>query len=58
MYQAAPVGVVGKAEKNTIMLRNSIQGVGEVARRLRTLAALSEDPSLIPGSCVVAHNHP
>lgn len=58
MYQAAPVGIVGNAEKNTLMLRNSTQGAGEVAQRFRALPALSEDTSLIPGCCMVAHNHP
>lgn len=58
MYQAAPAGVVEKAEENTIMLKSSTQGAGEVAQRFRALPALSEDTSLIPGCCMVAHNHP
>ena len=33
-------------------------GAGEVAQRLRTLAALPEVLSSIPRNYMVAHNHP
>jgi hypothetical protein len=38
-------------------VRTILKGTGEMARRLRTLAALPEDPGSISSTHVVAHNH-
>jgi hypothetical protein len=33
------------------------EGIGEMAQQLRALAALAEDPVLIPSIHMVVHNH-
>jgi hypothetical protein len=44
-------------ENKVEKLFKNLSGAGEVAQWLRTVAALPEVLSLIPGNHMVAHNH-
>lgn len=60
--EVGPLGLSGfqssRKCKPQIQGKTPVSGVGEMVQWLRSFVALSEDPSLIPRTYIVVHNHP
>ena len=59
-FSTSSLGSIREEEEGIMFLTNQIKKIhqaGEMAQRLSALAALPEDPGLIPSTHMVAHNH-